>query len=169
MLYQWACWIAFILFLESLSSFLYVWGLMKWLSERKSHTSKTYLLAYFKEQSPSWETDRFAASQEIPHILWNPKVHHRIHKCPPPVPLMSQLYPVHTPTFNFLKIHLNIILPSTAGSPHWPLSRMFPHQNPVHASPLPYTRYMPLPSYSSWHIQNIKAKFIVIRMLWSSA
>jgi hypothetical protein len=27
------------------------------------------------EQSPSWEVDRFSASQEIPRISWNPKVH----------------------------------------------------------------------------------------------
>ena len=36
------------------------------------------------------------------------------------------------PTSHFLKLHLNIILSSTPGSPNWPLSFRFPHQNPVH-------------------------------------
>jgi hypothetical protein len=49
------------------------------------------------QHSPSWEADRFSASQEIPRILWNPKVHYRS----PPVPMMSQLNPVHVlhPTY----------------------------------------------------------------------
>jgi hypothetical protein len=28
-------------------------------------------------QSPSWEANRFAATQEIPPILWNPNIYYR--------------------------------------------------------------------------------------------
>ena len=45
----------------------------------------------------------FAASQEIPRILWNQKVHYRIHKFPPPFPILSQLHPVSTSS-HFLKL-----------------------------------------------------------------
>ena len=100
----------------------------------------------------------YAASQEIPRILRNPKVHHRTHKCPPPVPILSQLHPVPTTPSHFLKIHLNIILPSTSGSPQWSLPLRFPDQNPMHTSSLSHTRHMPRPSHSSrfYHPHNIE-------------
>jgi hypothetical protein len=113
-------------------------------------------LTYSMEQSPSWEANWFAASQEIP-VLWNPKVHHRTHKRPPPLPILSQPNPVHTPTSHFLKVHPNIVLSSMAGSPQQSLSLRLPHQNPEHTSPLPHTRYMPRPSHSSrfYHLHEI--------------
>jgi len=83
-------------------------------------------------QSPSWAANWFAASQEIPRISRNPKVHYRTHKRPPPVSILGPPNPVHIPTYHLLEIHPNIIHPSTPRSPRWSFSLRFPHQDPIH-------------------------------------
>ena len=108
-------------------------------------------------QSPSWEANWSAASQEISRILLNPKVHYRTHKRPPPVPILGQRNPVHIPTSHLLEIHPNIIHPSTPRSPQWSLSLRFPHQDPIRPPLHTHTRHMPSPSHSSrfYHPHNI--------------
>jgi hypothetical protein len=66
--------------------------------------------------SPSWEAANCAATQELPSILWNPEVHYRVHKSPPPVPILSQIDPAHTIQPYLSKIHFNIVHPPTSWS-----------------------------------------------------
>jgi hypothetical protein len=121
------------------------------------------LINYSMLQNPSWEANRFSASQEIPRILWNPKAHYHIHKCPPPVPILKE-QSGPCPISHFLQIQLNIIL-TTPRNSKWSSSFSFPHQNPVYASPLPHACYMlclphssrfDQPSNNGWRIQIIK-------------
>ena len=94
-------------------------------------------------QSPSWEANWFAASQEIPRILRNPKAHYRTHKRPPPVPILGPPNPVHIPTSHLLEIRPNIIHPSTPRSPQWFLSLRFPHQDLIHPLSSPVSATCP--------------------------
>jgi hypothetical protein len=83
----------------------------KLIMRRKKRIEPSYFLTYTLKQSPSWKGNRFLASKEISCVLWKPKVHCRIHKYLPPVPILN-----HASTFHFLKIHLNIIFKSTPGA-----------------------------------------------------
>ena len=98
-------------------------------------------------QSPSWEAKWFAASQEIPRISRNPKVHYRTHKRPPPVSILGQPNPVHILTSHLLEIHPNIsthlrlVLPSGLLPSGFPTKTLYtppPHPYAPHAQPISF-------------------------------
>ena len=94
------------------------------------------------EQSPFWEANRSSPTQEIPRILWNTKVHYRIHNSRH-LSLSSVRSIQYMPPSHFSKINSNIIPPSTAVSSKGSPSIRFTHQNPVCTSPLPHTSHTP--------------------------
>ena len=108
--------------------------------EHVQFTLLTQSLTHSLERSP-WEANWLSASQEIPHILWNPNVHNRTHKCPPLVPILSQINPIHAP-ITFPQDPSYYYFPPRPGSSRWPLSLRFPPPKPcIHLSspPIPAT------------------------------
>jgi hypothetical protein len=113
--------------------------------------------------SSSWEANSYSSCQEIARVLWNPTVHYRVHKSPPLVPVLKQMYPVRR--FYVPKIHSNIILPSTRRSWQWSLPFRFIGQNFVCTSHLPH---------ACWSMRKqlknnaINCQFVLCGNYWNS-
>jgi hypothetical protein len=71
------------------------------------------------ELNPSGEAIVCSITSEFTNMLLNRKVHYRVHKNPPLVPILSQINPVHTTPSYLSKIHFSIIYPPTSWSSQW--------------------------------------------------
>jgi hypothetical protein len=109
---------------------------------------RPYLLT---DVSPCWEVASCVATQELPSILWNPKVHYRVHKSPPLVPILNQIDPVHTIPSHPIFLWSILIL-----STQWGLdlpSGILPSgiaTNILWIRLRPYSCYMSCPSHPFW-------------------
>ena len=100
-------------------------------------------------QSYSWETISYTANQKCPRILWNPKVHYKIHNSRQPDPILSQVstymhsHPTSWNSILILSSHLRLGFIVV-------LSLRSPHRTSVRTSPASHTCHMPRPNHSSW-------------------
>jgi hypothetical protein len=74
------------------------------------------------ELSPSGEAANFAVTEELPSILWKPKVHYRVQKSTSLVIILSQINPIHTIPSYLSKIHFNIVHPPSSWYSQWSIS-----------------------------------------------
>jgi hypothetical protein len=104
------------------------------------------------ELRSSYEVAVCAATQELPSILWNPKVYYRVHKKPPLVHIPSQIDPAYNTAFYPSNITLNIVHPPTFSSSYCSLSFWLSHQYecPTCISLLSLSCYILCPCHPLW-------------------
>jgi hypothetical protein len=122
----------------------------------RTYQSSIYInkITNFMELSPSWQAESCAATQELPNILWNPKVHYRVHKNPHRCVLLlphtcNMPYPPRPPLHdhsNYIWRRVQVMKPlimqfSSASYDFIPLRYRYCHQNPVlkHTQPTFFT------------------------------
>jgi len=113
------------------------------------------------EQGPSWEANSHSASQQIPRLLWNWKVHYRLHE--------NMLLVLSWARFTFQpyfpKIHSDIIFQSTPSLQMVSFPQVFRSKSCTHLSSLPWV-YLSRPSHPPWLITPICREAF---KLWSSS
>ena len=126
----------------------------------------TYLLTYSMEQSP-WEANRFSASQKIPRIFCNPKVHYAFtrarHLFLSSASSIESIPPHSTSGRSILTLysHSRLCLPSGLFLSGFSAKTLYT------LLLSPHTRYMPRPSHSSGfdHPNNIWWRVQVTKLL----
>jgi hypothetical protein len=93
------------------------------------------------EKSHSGEADSRLANQEIPHLLWKPKVHYCVRKRSLLDSTLNQMHEVHTFIRYYFTTRFNIILTSTFKSLKLSLSFIFSTKICTHFSRPPNVIY----------------------------
>jgi len=102
------------------------------------------------EQSPSREANRFSV-KKFPPSCMEPEGTLPHSQAPAIYPYPEPDQSIPCPHIPLPEDTFYIILPSKPGYSKWSLSLTFPHQNPVHTSPLPIrAKCHPISFFSIW-------------------
>jgi hypothetical protein len=103
--------------------------------------------------------EKLIVTQLVKNILLylrNPKVQHRVHKCPP-----MDTTPSQTSPHRFLspEVPFNVIIQPTPRSFRWSLPFRPPNQNPVNTFPLPRACHMSRPPHPHWFNHSMQKEW----------
>jgi hypothetical protein len=121
------------------------------------------------ELNPSWEAASSLGTQELPNILWNPEVHHRVHKSPRLVPILSQIYPIHTTPFSLrsiliLSTHLRLRVPSCLFPSGFPTNILYAFLSTSQSCYIPCPSHPPLLDHSNYTWRRLQVmKFLIMQ------
>jgi len=113
------------------------------------HTPIIVVTYHFIRQSPSWEATRFSASKEISRILWNPKVHYRMHRARHLSLSWARSMgsmPPHSTSWRSILILYSLL---HLGLPSGLFPSGFPHQNPVY-----HDKWVPVTT--AWRVLRLR-------------
>jgi len=92
----------------------------------------------------------FQLVKKFPSFYGTPKVHYHINQCPPPVPILSQLDPVHTPhptSLKYILIYYPLIYACISQAVSFP--QVSTPKPCIHLSSPPYALHVPPISFCS--------------------